>query len=146
MVAKALGHLQWVHDITGSLSMPALAQYLTLWAKLQQIHLSSSVDDRFIWKWSARQCYSASLAYKAFFQGQCGVPGAKVLCKARAPPQCKFFIWLSLLDRCWTPARLQRHCLPNNGPCVLCAQEEESIDHLVSHLQVSRTQTHLHVS
>jgi hypothetical protein len=34
-----------------------------------------------------------------FFHGQCGIPGALTLCKARALPTCKSFIWLSLATR-----------------------------------------------
>jgi hypothetical protein len=61
---------------------------------------------------------------------RCSIPGAKELCKTVVPPRCKFFIWLALLGRCWTSDRLQRHQLQNNGPCALCSQANETIDHL----------------
>jgi hypothetical protein len=56
--------------------------------------------DKFMWRWTADQQYSASSTYKAFFQGQrAAILGAKELSKARAPPSCKFFFWLALLSR-----------------------------------------------
>jgi hypothetical protein len=70
-------------------------------------------------------------AYRAFFHGQCGIPGAKELCKARAPPSCKFFFWLAILGRCWTSHKLQRHNLQNCGLCALCDQHQESIGPLI---------------
>jgi hypothetical protein len=53
--------------------------------------------------------------YRAFFFGQCAVLGTKELSKTAAAPRCKFFLWLTLLDRCWTSEWLQRHNLQNNG-------------------------------
>jgi hypothetical protein len=92
---------QWIRDIAGALSVSALAQYVTLWSRLQDLHLQSEVDDTFIWKWAANHQYSASSAYRAFFHGQCGIHGARKLAKVKAPPSCKFFVWTALLGRCW---------------------------------------------
>jgi hypothetical protein len=86
----------------------------------QEVQVEPSVRDQFVWKWTANQSYSVSLAYIASFHGQCGIQGARVLSKTKAPPRCKFFIWLSHLDCCWTSARLQRQNLPNNGLCAFC--------------------------
>lgn len=66
-----------------------------------------------------------------FFTGQYSILGAKELSKSKAPPKCKMFFWLALLDRCWTSDRLLCHNLCNNGPCALCSQETETIDHLL---------------
>jgi hypothetical protein len=138
LVAHALPNDSWVSDITGSLTLEALAQYIDLWGRLQGVHLNEAVPDKFIWKWSLNQQYSASSAYRAFFLGQCGLPGAKELAKTRAPPSSKFFIWTALLGRCWTSDRLQRHGLQNNGPCVLCSQATETVEHLLLNCVYSR--------
>jgi hypothetical protein len=103
VVADALHNDGWIADISGSLSIAALTQYISVWSRLQGFHLD---QDRFIWKWTANQQYSASSAYKVFFLGQSSIPGARELCKTAAPPRCKFFISLALLDRCWTSERL----------------------------------------
>jgi hypothetical protein len=75
--------------------------------RIQGLQLAQDRDDKFIWKWSINQQYSA---YKAFFIGQSSFPGAKELRKVATPPRCKFFIWFAPMDRSWTSAWLQRHC------------------------------------
>jgi hypothetical protein len=99
-VDEALQQGRWIPDIQGSLSVQALAQYVEVWVRTQEIVLSHDREDKFIWKWTSNQQYSASSAYRAFFYGKCSIPGAKELSKLMAPPRCKFFIWLALLDRC----------------------------------------------
>jgi hypothetical protein len=89
------------------------------------------MPDKFIWKWASNQQYSSASTYRAFFHGQCSILGAKELCKARAPPSCKVFFWLAILNHCWTSDRLQRHSLQNIGLCVLCDQHQETIQHLI---------------
>ena len=42
------------------------------------------------------------------------------------------------MDRCWTAARLARHGLPHDDLYALCAQELETIDHLLLHRSFSR--------
>jgi hypothetical protein len=88
-------------------------------------------EGRFVWKWTSSQQYSSASVYKAFFHGQCGVPTAKELQKTRAPANVKFFIWLAILDRCWTAERRQRHHLQDNADCNLCGQAVETIHHLL---------------
>jgi hypothetical protein len=40
-------------------------------------------------------------------------------CKTLAHPRCKFFLWLTLLDRCWTAERLHWHQLLDSGQCAV---------------------------
>ena len=64
--------------------------------------------------------------------------GATLLRKARAPPKCKFFIWLVLHDRCWTAARRKKHGLQDDDSCALCSQAPETIEHLLLCCSFSR--------
>jgi hypothetical protein len=93
--------------------------------------LNPEIADRFIWKLSPNQQYSAACAYRAFFHGQCAISGAKELSKMIVPARCKFFIWLALLDRCWTSDHRQHHNLDSNGLCAFCDQATETISHLL---------------
>jgi hypothetical protein len=106
IVADALLNDRWIADIQGSLSVQGLTQYVAVWVRMQAIVLIHDREDKFIWKWTNNQQCSSSSAYRTFFYGQCSFPGAEVLSKVVAPPRCKFFIWLALMDRCWTSARL----------------------------------------
>jgi hypothetical protein len=108
-VAQALQNATWIRDISGSISVTALTHYVHLWTRLSDVQLVASQPDKFIWKWTSNQQFSAASAYRAFFHGQCSILGASTLCKTRAPP-----------TPCWTSERLERHGLPNNGTCALC--------------------------
>lgn len=67
----------------------------------------------------------------AFFVGSLGFPCAEAIWKVHAPLKCKIFIWLAIRRRCWTADRLQRRGLPNQGVCVFCGHQEETIGHLL---------------
>jgi hypothetical protein len=69
LVCDALLNDRWIWDITGSLSIVALSEYMALWTRLQPIALNNDVTDKFVWKWSASQQYSTSSANRAFFHG-----------------------------------------------------------------------------
>jgi hypothetical protein len=53
LVSEALAGDRWIVDISGSLSILALREYVELWSRLQSVHLDDQVEDRFIWKWTA---------------------------------------------------------------------------------------------
>jgi hypothetical protein len=96
-VAQALQDNCWVNDISGSVSALGLQQTLMLWKQIHAISLVQSAPDRFLWKWSSSNQYSASSAYQVFFIGQSSILGAKELHKVRAPLINKLFVWLALL-------------------------------------------------
>jgi hypothetical protein len=73
-LAKSIGHRRF------------LRQYVDLWIRLQSVHLDEQSNDKFIWKWTVNQQYSASSAYRAFFLGQCSIPGAKELTRVQILP------------------------------------------------------------
>jgi hypothetical protein len=95
-VEEGLLNDQWIRDIQGSLSAHALAKYVSLWSRLQGFQLHQEITDKFIWKWSSDHQYSASSAYRAFFHGQCALPGAKELGKMVTQLNANsLFGWLS---------------------------------------------------
>jgi hypothetical protein len=137
-VATGLPTNEWIRDIQGTLTVPALVQYVRLRERLQSVVLDPYTSDHMVWKWSPSGSYSASSAYAAMFHGQTQLLGAKEIWKVKAPAEVKFFIWLAIQDRCWTSERMQRHGLVNHGPCALCSQEAEAIDHLLLGCAFSR--------
>jgi hypothetical protein len=104
----------------------------------QQCALGRRLTRRNSLEWTADKSFSASSAYQAFFVERHAVPGAKLLRKTRAPPKCKFFIWLVLHDRCWTAQRRKRRNLQDDDSCALCNQLPESIAHLLLACPTSR--------
>jgi hypothetical protein len=71
------------------------------------------------------------MAYQAMFTGQSAVLGAKEVWEIKAPSKCNFFLWLLLLDRCWTADRRQQHGFQDLASCAICDQEAETADHLI---------------
>jgi len=60
------------------------------------------------------------------------------LWKSWAPGKCKFFIWLAIINRCWTVDRLTCRGLSHPERCPLCDQEEKTIQHLLTNCVFSR--------
>jgi hypothetical protein len=121
-VASAINDGVWTQDILGPLTDPMLMQFLDIHSRIQQVHLSPAIDDKFIRKWSSSGKYSSSLAYSALFLGQTVIEGAKQLWKTKAPNKARFFMWLVLLWRCWTSEQLRRHGLRSDDSCAICSQ------------------------
>ncbi|GJN26359.1 hypothetical protein PR202_gb14285 [Eleusine coracana subsp. coracana] len=106
-VRDALTNGQWSIDVQGSLSTSATRQYLRIWDIMQQIQLDPSREDRFIWRWSPNQKYSASTAYRAFFTGQSGIPGPR---NSSKPGRHRVVSSSSSGSLCWADAGPQSDC------------------------------------
>jgi hypothetical protein len=52
LVAHALPDHRWVANISRSLTIVMLQQYIRLWDRLQGVHVNSSRSDKFVWKWA----------------------------------------------------------------------------------------------
>jgi hypothetical protein len=100
--------------------------------------LDPNTSDRMVWKWSPSGSYLVSSAYAAMFHGQTQLLGTKEVWKVKASAEVKFFIWLAIQDRCWTCEHMKLYGLENHGPCALCAEEAEAIDHLLLGCAFSR--------
>jgi hypothetical protein len=48
------------------------------------------------------------------------------------PPQCKFFLWLAIREKCWTADNLQSRGLPHPIACPLCDQVQETSQHILT--------------
>jgi hypothetical protein len=118
--------------------VPTILQYLEAHQCIDPIQLSAGEPDRFIWRWTSSSQFSSKSAYTAMFVGESAILGAKELWRTRAPNKCRFFIWLSILGRCWTSDRLFRHGLRDDNVCTLCCQGAESVDHLLLQCVFSR--------
>ncbi|KAG2538450.1 hypothetical protein PVAP13_9NG381214 [Panicum virgatum] len=86
----------------------------------------------------AKRTVAQGLANDSWVRDIKGALTVQILKKARAPGKCKFFTWLALHDRCWTAERRKHHNLQDTDTCVLCAQESETIAHLLVGCSFSR--------
>jgi hypothetical protein len=77
------------------------------------------------------------LQCEALFYGQTSILDAKELWKSKPPRKCRFFIWLVLHGRSWTSNQLFRYRLHDDAVCALCAQDTETLDHLLANCVLS---------
>jgi hypothetical protein len=109
-VASALPGSAWIRGIGGALSMPVLSQYLLLRQRLQG------------WEpFSGRG--PASMALVGVWPILRVPSNARWPDVLRVPSKCKFFLWLLLLNRCWTAERRRRHGLQDSATCALCDRD-----------------------
>jgi hypothetical protein len=119
-----------VRDITGATTVQVIVQYIRVWDLLPDFTLTETAF-RFIWKWTTSGEFSSASAYRALFFGRSSLLGASHLWKTQAPGRVRFFRWLVLHGCCWTSDRLQRHGLSDKDVCALCAQQVETLGHLL---------------
>jgi hypothetical protein len=105
-VAQALTDNRWISDIDHNLTQEIIVEYTKLWEELEGIVLSDSQQDTISWIMTADGAYSAKSAYALHFIGRTQCESADQAWRTKAPPKCKFFIWLMLQNRIWTAARL----------------------------------------
>lgn len=121
----------WAEDIGPDLSTNLLREFLELWTRVGEVQLTSGCQDKITWAWDNNGEFSARSAYTTKFWGRQKAPTAEFTWKSRAPLQCRFFTWLALRDRCWTSDRLAKRGLPHQDSCPLCAQQDETISHIL---------------
>jgi hypothetical protein len=108
-----------------------LTDYLHLWNALAGVELCPGISDSHSWRFATNGQYSAKLAYEGFFKGSIDFEPYERVWKTWAPAKCKFFLWLVSQNKCWTADRLARRGLDHPEKCLLCDQDEETIDHLL---------------
>ncbi|XP_062233892.1 uncharacterized protein LOC133931081 [Phragmites australis] len=130
-VCQTLQNGRWIGDIIGAFSVSVLDEYLRLWDLLAHIILQHGAQDQHSWRLTKSGLYSSKSACNAYFVGSTRFAPWKHIWKSWAPLRCKFFVWLAVLNHCWTEDRLARRGLPHPSVCPLCDQAEETIQHLL---------------
>ena len=62
--ASALPNGNWIRQIGGRLTVPAVQEYLNVWDNVRDVQLADH-NDRLVWRWTADGTYSSCSAYKA---------------------------------------------------------------------------------
>jgi hypothetical protein len=129
-VAQALGGLQCISDILTPLSWMGIQQFLLIWDVVSNIVLTQEADIH-TWLHTSSGQFSSRSCYRAFFMGAITFEPWKRLWKSWDPPKCKFFLWLAIRNKCWTSDRLEKRGLDHPVSCLLCDQEQETIQHIL---------------
>jgi hypothetical protein len=137
-VAEAITNGRWIADIDYNLNQGLIADFIRLWEELEGVVLVEGQEDTIVWSLTSDGQYSAKSAYSMQFEGKTRCLAAAQTWKTKAPPKCKFFLWLMLKDRIWTAARLQRRGWPNEYFCQMCFRNLETTEHLFCECHVTR--------
>lgn len=129
----ALVNRRWVRDISGGLSVQAMAQYLSLWDMVQGVELIAGQSDEVVWRQSADGVFTFKSAYNMFFLANKPFACAEAIWKSKAPIKCRFFMWLAVHRRCLTADNLARRGWPHQTLCPLCQVADEDCNHLFVH-------------
>lgn len=68
-VSQALTNRRWVTDISGSLTVQVLVEYLRVWELVDEVTLQPGIPNQFLWRSTQSGLYSYQSAYQAFFLG-----------------------------------------------------------------------------
>jgi hypothetical protein len=131
LVSAALLDQQWMHDVQEGLSMVGIYELFQLANVLSEVVLTHEADIH-TWRLDISGQYTAKSAYIAFFNGATKFEPWHRIWKSWALAKCKIFLWLAVRNRCWTTDRLARRNLPHPERCVLCDQETEDIQHILT--------------
>ncbi|GJN41102.1 hypothetical protein PR202_gn00429 [Eleusine coracana subsp. coracana] len=131
-VGEALTTMVWIQDIHGVAIVEIIEEFMALCNVVTEFTLQPGTPDSHHWKLASTGRYSAKATYEALFQGSVLFEPCDRIWKTWSPPKCKFFMWLVAHNRCWTADRLARRNLPHPENCVLCDQEGEPINHILT--------------
>jgi hypothetical protein len=137
-VKEALNNNNWIRDVDYSMTEILIREFMSLCGQLSDVVLLPLQEDRVTWLHSPDGQYTASSAYRMQFLGLTTSPTAETTWKTKAPPRCRFFVWLMLQNRIWTAARLQIRGWPNDYFCPLCIRNLETVSHLFQECCFSR--------
>jgi hypothetical protein len=90
------------------------------------------VEDAHQWKLEPSGQFPTRSAYLSFFHGSVQFSPSNLIWKTWLPRKCKFFLWLAAPNCCWTTDTLARCSLPHPEHCLLCDQQEETTNHIIS--------------
>lgn len=119
----------------------ASIEYVDVWRHLREVVLTDQ-PDMLSWCWTNNVVYTARSCYCALFHGSIPSVHWRTTWKTWAPLNIKVFHWLVSLDLCWTSDRLARRGIPHEPRCVLCFQEDETLQHLLVGCVLARITWH----
>ena len=103
LIVKEASHYNaWTKDVAGGLSLPAIVQFLKVWELVENTSLNMDARDTPRWMLTSDKQFSVQSAYSLFFLGKIRFACSKPIWKSKAPPRCKFFMWLVVHKRCLT--------------------------------------------
>lgn len=105
-------------------------QYVQIWESFEEVSLSED-EDQLSCRPEGNGVFSSKYSCKAFFYGAIQSLSLGVS-ETLGAIQVQGIIRLALRNNCCTANRLTKKGLPHPEKCVLCDQEEETVQHILT--------------
>jgi hypothetical protein len=114
-VQQELDNGRWMHYLRNRVSTTKhMEKFVSLWIRIQAVHLQPGVRDSIILRWTATGSYSTRSAYRIQFKGSYGIFKTDLIWKAQAENKCKVFAWILVQKKVLTAEK------PHQDRYVLC--------------------------
>lgn len=137
-VQQALQEDIWLSDFARGLPVQAIWEFMQLWDAVHEIELIEGIPDEHRWRFAASRKFSSKSAYRCFFIGSTNFEPHARLWRSWAPLRVKLFLWLAIMDRCWTADRLTRKGLQHPAACPSCDEQQDTIEHILIQYVLAR--------
>jgi hypothetical protein len=130
-VQQELRNNNWIRSLRGHITTAThIEEFVSLWIRIQEVHLVQGVKDSITWKWTPDGNYSTRSAYRIQFRGSFAKFPRDRIWKAHAENKCKVFTWILIHGKLLTADNLQKRGWPHQEHCVLCNGPLETGLHL----------------
>lgn len=91
-VQQELINNNWVRSLRGRITSTVhIEEFVSLWIRIQDVHLQHNVRDSAIWRWTTNGVYSTRSAYRIQFKGSFRFFRSVLIWKAQVENKRKFF-------------------------------------------------------
>jgi len=92
-VQKELRNNNWMHKLGRKItSATHIEEFVSLWIRIQDVHLQQGVQDTITWRWTNDGNYSIRSAYRIQFRGSLLPFRTDLIWKAHVENRCKIFV------------------------------------------------------
>jgi hypothetical protein len=119
-VRQELQNDNWIRVLqTRVTTTTQIQEFISLWIKIQSVHLQPEVQDSITWKWTVDRNYSTRSAYRVPFQGSHRKFRHDLIWKAKAENKCKIHAWILMHGKIITADNLKKKWVASPRPLCL---------------------------
>jgi hypothetical protein len=108
-VQQELRNNNWIRSLMGHITTAThIEELVSLWIRIQEVHLVQGVKDSITWKWTPDGNYSARSTYRIQFKGSFAKFSRDRIWKAHVENKCKVFTWILIHGKLLTANNLQK--------------------------------------
>jgi hypothetical protein len=120
-VQQELRNNNWMRSLRGRITSAIhIEEFVSLWVRIQDVHLQQGAQDSITWRWTPDGAYSTRSGYRIQFRGSFDVFHSDQIWRAQVENKCKIFAWILVQDKILMAHNLQKRGWPHQEHCVLC--------------------------